>query len=198
MAERLQPQTDPADRDPDTGPSYDCVLGAWREYERALRGFLVNRLGDRAAAEDVVQEVFLRAMREGEGFCRLGNPRAWLFRVARNAVVDRQRRQRPTEPVPEDLAEEAHEPPPVDALSACVERNLAALSEGDREIIRHCDLQGMAQRDYATARDLSLGAVKTRLFRARQRLRAHLIRHCQVRFDEQGQICCHTPPERER
>ncbi|MDZ7749762.1 MAG: sigma-70 family RNA polymerase sigma factor [Halofilum sp. (in: g-proteobacteria)] len=197
MPERLQIQPNDPEEGPVEAPSYDCVLGAWHDHERELRGFLINRLGDRDAAEDLLQEVFLRAMREGEGFCRLERPRAWLFRVARNAAVDRERRRRPSEPLPEDLAAEDPEPPPVDALSTCLERNLADLPEADREIIRHCDLQGTPQRTYAADRGLTVGAVKTRLFRARRRLRERLIRHCRVRFDEHGHVCCHRPPEGE-
>ncbi|WP_440997705.1 sigma-70 family RNA polymerase sigma factor [Arhodomonas sp. SL1] len=195
MAERLQIQRNDPEEDPVEAPSYGCVLGAWHDHERELRGFLINRLGDHDAAEDLLQEVFLRAMHEGEGFCRLERPRAWLFRVARNAAVDRERRGRPFEPVPEDLADEDPDTPPVDTLSACLERNLADLPETDREIIRHCDLAGTPQRIYAAERGLTVGAVKTRLFRARQRLRKRLIRHCRVRFDEQGRVCCHLPPE---
>lgn len=192
MAERLQGRVTAAGPAPDDEPGYACVLGAWREHERELRGFLVNRLSDPDAAEDLVQDVFLRAMREGEGFCALDSPRAWLFRVARNVATDRQRRQRPTEPVPEDLPVDAPESEPIDDLNACIERNLPALRESDRDIIRHCDLEGLPHRRYAEARGLSTGAVKTRLFRARQRLRERLVQNCRVRFDENGRVCCHA------
>mgnify|MGYP006421005629 CR=1 FL=1 len=195
MAERLQERAAPAGAAAADEPGYACVSGAWRQHEQELRGFLVNRLADGDAAEDLVQEVFLRAMREGAGFCRLDSPRAWLFRVARNAAVDRQRRERPAEPVPEDLAAEEPQSAPVDDLNACIKRNLPALRESDRDIIRHCDLEGRPQRDYAEALGLSVGAVKTRLFRARQRLRERLVQQCRVRFDEDGRVCCHTPPE---
>lgn len=195
MAERLQGYRSSNGPMSDDESGYACVLGAWQKHEQELRGFLVNRFADHDAAEDLVQEVFLRAMREGEGFCELDSPRAWLFRVARNAAVDRQRRQRPSEALPGDLAIEEPDYPPVDDLNACIERNLPTLREGDRELIRHCDLHGLPQRRYAEDHGLALGAVKTRLFRARQRLRERLVEHCRVRFDNDGRVCCHAPPE---
>ncbi|HEX8009336.1 MAG TPA: sigma factor [Casimicrobiaceae bacterium] len=51
------------------------------------QGYLIHRLGDPPLAEDLLQEVFIKAMREGEKFCALANTRAWLFQVARNTLA---------------------------------------------------------------------------------------------------------------
>ena len=176
-------------------PGFDCVLGAWHAHETELRGFLVRRLADRSAAEDLLHEVFIRAMREGRDFCRLDNPRAWLFRVARNAAVDLERRTRPAVPVDENLSAAEPAPPPVDALHQCLLNNLGRLSAPDREIIRRCDLDGQRQADFAEAHGLGLSAAKSRLLRARARLRDLLIENCNVRFDESGSVCCHVQSE---
>lgn len=175
--------------------TFDCVLGAWRAYEGELRGYLLHRVGDPYAADDLLQDILLKAMRQGAGFCVLDNPRAWLFEVARNAIVDRARLAKPTVELPASLAAAADERAPVDALDACLARNLAALDPEDRDVIEQCDLHGVRQQDYADARRLTLAAVKSRLLRARQRLRARLVENCQVRFDEAGRVCCHVPPE---
>ena len=176
-------------------PGFDCVLGAWHAHETELRGFLVRRLADRSAAEDLLHEVFIRAMHEGRDFCRLDNPRAWLFRVARNAAVDLERRKRPAVPVEENLSAAEPAPPPVDELHQCLLNNLGRLSAPDREIIRRCDLDGQRQADFAEAHGLGLSAAKSRLLRARARLRDLLIENCNVRFDESGSVCCHVQSE---
>lgn len=67
------------------------MSSAWRAHEGELLGYLRHRLSDADAADDVLQDVFVKAMRQGQGFCTLDNPRAWLFQVARNALVDRAR-----------------------------------------------------------------------------------------------------------
>jgi RNA polymerase sigma-70 factor (ECF subfamily) len=140
------------------------------------------------------QEVFLKAMRQGQGFCSLENPRAWLFQVARNALIDAARLAKPEVELPEDLAAPpAAERAPVDELDTCIARQLPALDAEERHIVDACDLQGQTVRAYAEANGLTLAAAKSRLLRARKRLRDCLIRNCQVKFDDTGQVCCHQP-----
>ncbi|HEY0847415.1 MAG TPA: sigma-70 family RNA polymerase sigma factor [Noviherbaspirillum sp.] len=173
--------------------SFSCVVNAWEHHEAELRRFLQHHLADASLAEDLVQEVFLKAMAQGKNFCVVAHPRAWLFQVARNALIDALRLAKPTVPLPDDLVHEACELAPVDALAECLPRVLAALSEEDRDIIRQCDLEGVRQQAYADANGLSLPAAKSRLLRARQRMRDWMIRHCEVGFDDTGSVCCHKP-----
>jgi RNA polymerase sigma-70 factor, ECF subfamily len=160
-----------------------------------LLGFLRHQLGDTHRADDVLQEVFVKAMRQGQGFCELEQPRAWLFHVARNALIDDVRRQRPTEALDAELQAPAPaEVSPVDALTDCIERTLPQLDAADENVLRHCDLEGWRQQDYADRNGLTLAATKARLRRARMRLRALLVERCGVRFDVQGEVCCIVPP----
>lgn len=180
------------------GNAFECVLRAWEAHKRELLAFLILRAQDRNAAEDLLQEVFLKAMRQGKGFCSLENPKAWLFQVARNALIDAARLAKPHAELSDELAESLAAAPtseraPVDELDTCVARNLPALDAEDRHIIEACDLQGQTVRAYAEANRLTLAAAKSRLLRARKRLRDCLIENCQVRFDDTGQVCCHTP-----
>jgi RNA polymerase sigma-70 factor (ECF subfamily) len=181
----------PPERD---GVPFACVLAAWRDHEAELHRYLRHRLDSAEAADDLLQDVFVKAMRQGAAFCTLAQPRAWLFQVARNALVDHARLRHPAEPLPDELAAPHEEPAPVDALAASIDQVLPLLDAADQAVLRSCDLQGQTQQAFADAHGLSLPAVKSRLLRARQRLREQLIRHCQVRFDAQGQVCCHVPP----
>jgi len=172
-----------------------CLLDAWQAYEKALLAFLLHRTSDPDAAEDLLQEVFLKALRQGQAFCALDNPRAWLFQVARHAVIDRARLSKPVESLPEHLAAApVVERRPVDELEACLSHNLLRLEAEDRHIIEACDLRGQTVRAYAEAHGLTLPAAKSRLLRARKRLRDRLVENCQVRFDESGRVCCHVSP----
>ena len=166
-----------------------CVSDAWERHEAELRGFLRRRAPGDAEAEDLLQDVFLRALRRKDGLCGLDSPRAWLFTAARNLLIDRFRLTKAQVPLPDDLAAEPEEaPPPVDGLSQCLPRALAELSPPDREAITLCDIGGLTQQDYARRFGLSLPAAKSRVQRARSRLKAHLTAACQVRFDAAGQV----------
>ena len=172
---------------------FACALRAWHEHQSELKGYLIHRLSDAPLAEDLLQEVFIRAMREGERFCTLDNPRAWLFQVARNALVDHLRLTKAAAPLPDDVVAAQEPIAPVDALAECLECVLPELSADDRDIVQRCDLDGVKLQAYADDRGLGLPAVKSRLQRARRRMRELLIEHCQVRFDEAGQVCCYLP-----
>ena len=81
---------------PDTAQAaFDCVLRAWAAHEAELKGYLARQTADVDTADDLLQEVFLKAIRQGRDFCTLDNARAWLFQVARNALVDLARAKRP-------------------------------------------------------------------------------------------------------
>lgn len=173
------------------GPPFQCVLEAWTSHERELHAFLLGQVRNAALADDLLQEVFLKALREGVGFCRLDSPRAWLFQVTRHALIDQHRVRKPTVPVLEALPAPEAAIEPIDDLAQCLERALAALDADDREVVQRCDLEGQTQRAYADANGLSLPAVKARIQRARVRLRQHLVDQCGVRFDAGGHVCCH-------
>ena len=177
--------------------SFACVAAAWQAHEAELRGFLRHQGLDAHAADDLLQDVFVKAMRQGEGFCSLDNPRAWLFQVARNALVDRARVAKAHVPLDEgglDVEAPLPEPvAPVDALAGCVARVLGELSPEDAAILRACDLEGQTQRDFAERNGLSLPAAKSRLLRARQRMRDQISAACQVRFESDGSVGSHVP-----
>jgi RNA polymerase sigma-70 factor, ECF subfamily len=177
--------------------SFGCVAAAWQAHERELRAFLRRRAQDADLADDVLQDVFVKALREGRAFCMLGNPRAWLFQVARNALVDRFRTSHAHDSLTDDLGDSlAADVPataPVDALAECLPRTLGELSPDDAAILRACDIEGQTQRAFADAHGLSLSAVKSRLLRARRRLRERISLACQVRFEPDGRVASHVP-----
>ena len=172
----------------------NCILEAWQQHEAELARFLRHRMGNQDEADDLLQDVFLRAVGQGEAFCALQNCRAWLFHVARNLLVDHLRSTRPQVPLPDDLrAEDDLDPAPVDRLGQCLPRVLSELSAEDREAITLCDIEGLTQQTYADRLGLTLPAAKSRVQRARERLRARLVEACKVHFDEGGHVCCFAP-----
>lgn len=177
---------------PDKAPR-NCLQRAWLAHATEIRRFLVHRGGNAQDAEDLLQELFLKAVQQPD-FCALENPRAWLFHVARNLLIDRLRLTKTRVPLPDDLtASEEPDLKPVDQLSQCIPRVLSELAPADREAILLCDLQGMTQQAYADKLGISLAAAKSRVQRARARMQAQMVSACQVRFDESGEVCCFVP-----
>lgn len=171
----------------------NCLMQAWHQNEGELRGWMRRRLGSPADAEDALQDLFLKALRHREKFCELINARAWLFEVARNALADRLRVSRDMVELPEDLAAPNEDTAPVDSLVGCLPRVLSELAPDDREAITLCDLGGMPQEEYARMKGLSLPGAKSRIQRARKRLRERMTTGCKVSRDALGQVSDFVP-----
>ena len=173
-----------------------CLLTAWSSVEEELRGYLHRRMRNAEDAEDMLHEVFLKTLRQGSRFCAVDNARAWLFQVARNALADKLRIKREEVPLPaeyEIALPDNEERAPVEDLSQCLPRVLTELPAEDRLAITLCDIEGESQQILADRLDISLSGAKSRVQRARQRLKKRLVEACQVRFDESGEVCCFTP-----
>ena len=167
----------------------NCLLAAWQAHEPELRGWLLRRMSSAVDAQDLLQGLFLRALRQRDRFCSVVDARAWLFTVARNAIADRLRLQRHLVELPGDLqTEPSEEGASVGALTACLPRVLSELSATDREAVTLCDLEGLTQADYARRVGLTLAGAKARVQRARKRLRQQLTEACQVRLDAAGHV----------
>ncbi|MBA4265558.1 MAG: RNA polymerase subunit sigma-70 [Comamonadaceae bacterium] len=168
------------------------VLTLWSRHEAELRRWLLSRAPVRSDVDDLLQDVFLKTLQQGPRLAEIAQPRAWLFEVTRNTLTDRLRVSRHSLPLPEDLDElpvPTESADPVDSLAqACLPRVLSELDPQDREAIELCDLQGMAQAEYARLKQLSLPAAKSRVQRARQRMRERMTTACQLSFDPAGRV----------
>ncbi|EOW9398001.1 sigma-70 family RNA polymerase sigma factor [Vibrio cholerae] len=170
-----------------------CLIETWHLSESELYYWLLKQTGDPDLSFDLLQDTFLKALQQSQAFCDIQNQRAWLYRVARNMLIDKQRRAnqehvqdlRDNEPIWEE-----HELPAVDSLAQCLPKALSKLTESESEIIKQCDLQGLTQHEFAEKNGLTLVAAKSRIQRARQKLKSILQTQCRIRFDEQQRVCC--------
>jgi len=137
---------------------------------------------DPVEAEDLVQETYSRALGAAQRFEPGSNLKAWLFRVLRNAFIDRRRKSQreshledlepaagPTEPAPGELELAQIRALVAEDVSAAVR----ALPESFRTVIL-LDLEGMTEAEVASVLGCAPGTVKSRLSRARAVLRERL------------------------
>ena len=139
----------------------------YARYARSVLGLALRRLGDRGRAEDSVQDVFAAVWRSAKSYDRTRGPGgAWLYTIARNAIVDAQRRQPPpTVADPPELV--APGPTPDEEAEASwnawrVHRALETLPENERAVIDLAYFSGLSQSEVADFLQLPLGTVKTR------------------------------------
>jgi RNA polymerase sigma-70 factor (ECF subfamily) len=158
-------------------------------YQTPLYNLCLRMLGSPQGAEDATQEAFIAAFRAIRSFQGTAF-RAWLFRIASNACYDELRRRKSRgaqsldEPhgagdralevpagglTPEESAEQQE-------LGRLLQAALLEIPEDQRLAIVLCDVQGLDYGAIAVAMNVSLGTVKSRIFRGRANLRSVLIR----------------------
>jgi RNA polymerase sigma-70 factor (ECF subfamily) len=146
----------------------------YRRYTRPVLGLALRRLGDRGRAEDALQDAFAAIWRSAASYDpSRGQGGAWLYTVARNAIVDgaRRRPEPPVEP-PEEASEEGGPPERAEAawLAWRVHGALERLPEHERPVIELAYWGGLSQSEIADFLHLPLGTVKTRTRSALSRL----------------------------
>lgn len=147
----------------------------YREQGRAVLAYALRRVEDREDAADVVAETFLIAWR------RLGEvpsgeeARLWLYAVARRVIANLQRSERRRTRLGRRLAEslrtELATHPASDGEAAETLRAMASLSDGDRELLLLVSWEGLSPSEVAKVLEISSLAARSRLHRARRRLR---------------------------
>ena len=148
----------------------DHVELLFARYREPVYRFLRRRLRDRAAAEDLTQDTFVRAL--GAAYRADGRERGWVFQIARNLARDYARvgvRRPPTVEFEDGAAAAADH-----ALALDIESALAGLSDDDREIFLLRETGGLSYAEIAGACAITPDAVRSRIHRARLALRAAL------------------------
>lgn len=163
----------------------------WQTYRAELVRFVTHRVRDPHTAEDVVQDVLLRAYSQRHRLRDATKLRSWLYQIARNAIIDFGRTHRSTEELPDTLPVE----PPMlnDAtaeaeLAQCLRPLVDLLPERYREAVALAELEGHTQRDVADALNLSVSGAKSRVQRGRKLLAERLIACCSIAFDTRGRV----------
>lgn len=176
--------------------SDDALLGRAASGEAAAVDAFVHRFGDRlcsflvrivrdhAWADDLTQEVFVRALRDGHRYDPAWPVSVWLFRIGRNLALDLLRREgahrhridrlaaAPLGVAPAAVTTAEHREFQV-ALEAALQR----LPEAFRSVFLLRDGEGLAYEEIGNVLGISAKTVSSRLHRAREQLRAHLREH---------------------
>ena len=157
-----------------------------RETERMVYNLALRMMGDREDALDMSQEAYMRAYRSigrFEGNCSFSS---WMYTLTRNVCLDELKKKKKFsvstltdsdedgEVREREIADERTQPDVVyekKERAESVRRALDEMGEGQREILLLYDIEGYSYKDIARMLDIDIGTVKSRLFRARDKLR---------------------------
>lgn len=159
------------------------VARALVSNHREFLGFLERRLGDRALAEDVLQDAFARGLARLDTLRQDESAIAWFYRLLRNAVVDHRRRlgasQRALASFAAEVEGQAEPDPEVrGAICICVTRLATTLKPEYRAALDRIEVHGVAVKDFAEEQGISASNAAVRVFRAREALRRQVAASC--------------------
>jgi RNA polymerase sigma factor (sigma-70 family) len=173
------------------------LVGNHREF----LAFLQKRVGDRALAEDILQEAFVRGLHKLDTLEQEESAVGWFYRVLRNAVIDHYRRRAAKDRKLEAFATELEKQvEPEEEVRRVVCRCVGALATTLKpeyaEALQRVELDGVAVKDYAQEAGITGNNAAVRVFRAREALRKQVTRSCGTCADHGCLDCtCESAPQ---
>ncbi len=167
----------------------------WSEYRTRLHRYILKRINNPAAAEDLVQEILAKAYSQLKQLRDREKLLPWMYRATRNAIVDYYRRKKPATELDESLA--VQNPERDDAaereLAGCVMPFIQQLPAAYRQAVMLAEMEGLTQKQVAVRQGLSPSGAKSRVQRGRQMLKAMFLECCQIERDRRGAVMDFTP-----
>jgi RNA polymerase sigma-70 factor (ECF subfamily) len=166
----------------------------WKELDHHLRSFISRRVRNQADVDDLVQRVLLRVV-TGIGSLRDDDRLyPWIYRTARNAIVDHYRTSSVRRDVASGSADDVatmesgtmvseDETSALQELASCMAPMLSRLEPEYRDAVTLADLEGMNQADAAARAGISVSGMKSRVQRGRRQLKAMFEACCRIDLD---------------
>jgi len=164
----------------------------WETFHVPLLLFIRKRVADSETAEDLLQEVFLKIHQRIETLSDVKKLESWMYQITRNSIVDYYRRNKPTttleEPEVLQLPEELPDDDIVSELFPSIRAMMNSLPELDRQALILTEYRGLTQKELGERLGLSFSGAKSRVQRAREKLKQMLLACCHFELDRQGHI----------
>jgi RNA polymerase sigma-70 factor, ECF subfamily len=177
----------------------------WDRYRDRLSGFIHSKVSDDEEAEDILQETFIRIH---TGLCCMQEwtvMEKWIYRVTRNLIIDHYRSRKRSEELGEEFEAEAaaelSEDDPKVRLAFSLRETIDGMDEPYREALILTEYEGLTQVELAARAGISVSGAKSRVQRARAKLKALLLECCHFELDRLGGIidyherCCRCSTE---
>jgi RNA polymerase sigma-70 factor (ECF subfamily) len=169
----------------------------WETFHVPLQQFIRRRVSDETAAEDLLQDVFLDIHQHIDTLRDVKKLESWIYQVTRNAIIDYYRSMRASttleEPEALQLSEELPDEDVVTELFPSVRAMVQSLPEQDRQALILTEYQGLTQKELANRLGISLSGAKSRVQRARAKLKQQLLACCHFELDRRGHVIDYQP-----
>lgn len=168
----------------------------WETFSGRLKQFILRRVPDEQCADDILQDVFVKVHTHIETLHDEEKLAAWLYQLTRHVIIDYYRTTRVTTAFPDLPYEpESRFENVVQELAPCIQAMIESLPDIYRQALLLTQYQGLTQQELAQRLHLSLPGAKSRVQRAREKLKALLLGCCHFEFDRLGRVIDYFPKE---
>jgi RNA polymerase sigma-70 factor (ECF subfamily) len=166
----------------------------YEQFREPLKAFIAKRISNEANAEDMVHDVFMKIHDRIDTLKEPDKLPAWIYQIARNSIIDSYRKNLQMVHSDDLLEMEQHESidKPED-LSRVVQAMVEKLASQDKEALLLSDFQGIKQTEIAERLGISVSGAKSRVQRARKKLKELLLECCHFEFDRYGTVFDYHP-----
>ena len=169
----------------------------WERFHTPLFAFIRIRVADDATAEDLLQDVFVKIHQQIETLKETKKLESWVYQITRNTIIDHYRSKRNTisleEPEVLRLSEDLPDDDIVSELFPAVRAMVNSLPPQDRQALILTEYQGLTQKELSERLAISFSGAKSRVQRARLRLKQLLLACCHFELDTRGHILNYAP-----
>ncbi len=165
------------------------VETVYNDFHGKLRSFTLRQVSDPDTADDILQDVYVKIHSHIQELQDADRLESWIFQIARNAITEHYRRTRPQDELPDSLpAPVEEEPDTATELADSIGDMLRCLPPKYRQALELSEMQGMSQVDLARKLNISVSGAKSRVQRAREKLKEAFLDCCHFEFDRYGRV----------
>ncbi|AFY37881.1 RNA polymerase, sigma subunit, SigZ [[Leptolyngbya] sp. PCC 7376] len=170
------------------------IESIWDEYRADIKAFLYSRVSNADDADDLLQDVWIKASKKIHTLQSEKSIKPWLFQITNRVIIDYYRHKNKGQQLhPNDLVAHNDVPDIIQLLTPCLEPFIRDLPEDVAEPLRVVDIQGQSQKDYARDMNTNYSTVKSRIQKSRRQLRQLFEDCCEFSFDHDGHVSDFEP-----
>ncbi|MFQ3597324.1 MAG: sigma-70 family RNA polymerase sigma factor, partial [Chloroherpetonaceae bacterium] len=161
----------------------------YESLRKPLLAFIIQKTGDETKAEDILHDVFLKAQEQLGALNDATKIESWIYSITRNAIADDYRNRKPLSRLELEIdIEERSQETVVEQLSGSVRAFIEMLPEPYKTALMLSDIENMPQQDIAKRLGLSLSGAKSRIQRARNKLKSLYLACCSFEQNRHGVV----------
>ena len=165
----------------------------WDLIKDRLKGFIKKNVRDEDLSKDLLQQVYLQAAQNSNSIKNQNKIDSWLYRIAKNVVTDHFRAETRKRSIDVAILKSSihNEEAPLfhhEELSSCLHPMLNNLHEYDRYLLVNIDLLGISQKSLAEQLKIAYPTMKSKVQRARKKLKNEFLKCCRIKSDAYGNI----------